>query len=50
MIDDLISDAADAGGAVLVASHELDRAQTVVQRTLEISGGMATEVVGPSAQ
>ena len=50
VIDDLISDAADAGGAVLVASHELDRAQTVVQRTLEISGGMATEVVGPSAQ
>lgn len=43
VIDDLITDAAAAGGAVLVASHELDRAETVVHRTLEISGGMATE-------
>ena len=49
VIDDLISDAAEAGGAVLVASHELDRAQTVVHRTLEISGGMASEIVNPDA-
>lgn len=44
VIDDLIRDAASAGGAVLVASHELDRAETVVHRTVEISGGMATEM------
>ncbi len=45
VIDDLIADAAEAGGAVVVASHELDRAETVVDRTVEIAGGLATEVV-----
>lgn len=50
VIDDLIVDAATAGGAVVVASHELDRAQTVVHRTLEISGGMATEMAGTDAR
>lgn len=50
VIDDLIVDAATAGGAVLVASHELDRAQTVVHRTVEISGGMATEMAGTDAR
>lgn len=44
VIDALIVDAAAAGGAVMVASHELDRAQTVVHRTLEIAGGTATEL------
>lgn len=50
VIDDLITDAANAGGAVLVASHELDRAESVVARTLEISGGTATELGGPHGE
>ena len=50
VIDDLITDASNAGGAVLVASHELDRAESVVARTLEISGGLATEVGGADAE
>lgn len=49
VIDDLIVDAAAAGGAVVVASHELDRAETVVHRTLEISGGMAMRSAGRDA-
>lgn len=49
VIDDLIVDAANAGGAVLVASHELDRAESVVDRTFEISGGMARALASRDA-
>ena len=41
IVDSLITDAAAAGGAVLVASHELDRVEPVVDRRVTISGGMA---------
>lgn len=43
VVDSLISDAAAAGGAVLVASHELDRADAVVDRSVSIVGGVAEE-------
>ena len=43
IVDALITDAAAAGGAVLVASHELDRVQPVVQRVVTITGGLAVE-------
>ena len=43
IVDALITDAAAAGGAVLVASHELDRVEPVVDRRVTIAGGTATE-------
>lgn len=43
IVDELITDAAAAGGAVMVASHELDRVQPVVQRIVTITGGLAVE-------
>ena len=43
IVDALIVDAANAGGAVLVASHELDRVEPVVDRLVTIAGGMAHE-------
>ncbi len=43
IVDALITDAAAAGGAVLVASHELDRVEPVVHRRVTIAGGTATE-------
>jgi len=42
VVDALITDAADAGGAVLVASHELDRVEPVVDRRVMIAGGLAS--------
>ncbi len=49
VVDALIADAAAAGGAVLVASHELDRVESVVDRTVVISGGMATSLPATGA-
>ena len=46
IVDALITDAANAGGAVLVASHELDRVAPVVDRFVTISGGLAIEKSG----
>lgn len=43
IVDTLITDAASAGGAVLVASHELDRVEPVVDRRVTIDAGRATE-------
>lgn len=40
LVDDLIIDAAAAGGAVLVASHELDRVEPVVHRRVTVAGGV----------
>jgi heme ABC exporter ATP-binding subunit CcmA len=40
VVDELIAGAAAAGATVLVASHELDRAEGVATRTVTIAGGM----------
>lgn len=48
IVDSLIADAAAAGGAVLVASHELDRVEPMVDRCVMIAGGTAVEIVGSS--
>jgi len=40
IVDDLIGRASDAGGTVLIASHELDRVVPVVDRTVTIAGGI----------
>lgn len=44
LVDDLITDAAAAGGAVLVASHELDRVEPVVDRRVTVAGGLVHDV------
>jgi heme ABC exporter ATP-binding subunit CcmA len=44
-IDHLIRSAAGAGATVIVASHELDRAGAIADRTVSIAGG--TVVTGP---
>jgi heme ABC exporter ATP-binding subunit CcmA len=41
VVDELIGGAAAAGATVLVASHELDRAEGVAHRTVTIAGGVA---------
>lgn len=43
IVDSLIRDAAEAGGAVLVASHELDRVEPVVDRFVTVAGGLTVE-------
>ncbi len=40
IIDGLISDAANAGATVLVASHELDRVRPLAERVVTIAGGV----------
>lgn len=42
VVDDLIHTAADSGATVVVASHELDRAERVAQRHVTIAGGVVT--------
>ncbi len=42
LVDGLIREASAAGATVVFASHELDRAEEVAQRTVAISGGVAT--------
>ena len=44
-VDRLIRSAAEAGATVVVASHELDRAGGIADRTVTIAGG--TVVGGP---
>jgi heme ABC exporter ATP-binding subunit CcmA len=39
LVDQLVRDAAAAGATVLVASHELERASRLVERTVVIAGG-----------
>jgi ABC-type multidrug transport system ATPase subunit len=39
VIDGLLRSAAAAGATVLVASHELDRAKAIADRTVTIAGG-----------
>lgn len=43
LVDELITDAAAAGGAVLVASHELERVEPVVDRRVTVAGGVVHE-------
>ena len=47
-VDSLVHDAAAAGATVLVASHELERAQALAQRTVHIAGGHVTAGPTPS--
>jgi heme ABC exporter ATP-binding subunit CcmA len=54
LIDGLIADAAAAGVTVLIASHERERAEAVVHRTVAVGGGTVrpgavTEVVAADA-
>lgn len=42
-IDELIREAARRGATVLFASHELDRAEGVADRTVTLSGGVALD-------
>lgn len=51
LVDDLVSEASAAGATVLVASHELDRAEALATRTVTIAGGVVTsdEPTAPGA-
>lgn len=44
LLDDLIRHAAGAGAAVVLASHERDRASALAQRTLTMAGGVIVPV------
>lgn len=44
LVDALITDAAAAGGAVLVASHELERVEPVVDRRVIVAGGTVRDM------
>lgn len=46
LVDQLIGDAASAGATVLFASHDLDRAAAVADRTVTIVGGAITDDSG----
>jgi heme ABC exporter ATP-binding subunit CcmA len=46
VIDQLVRDAAVAGATVLVASHELDRAEALAQRRVTIAGGVVQDDSG----
>jgi heme ABC exporter ATP-binding subunit CcmA len=48
-IDELIASAAASGATVLVASHELDRAEAVAHRSVTITGGVHVEPGEPTA-
>jgi heme ABC exporter ATP-binding subunit CcmA len=45
LVDGLIADASAAGVTVLIASHERERAEAVVHRTVEVGGGTVRPVV-----
>ena len=47
LVDRLIGDAAAAGATVLFASHDLERADAVADRTVSIVGGAVAEDTGP---
>ncbi len=48
LLDDLVRRAAAAGATVLVASHELDRAEALAQRTVRLVGGRVETAVEPA--
>jgi heme ABC exporter ATP-binding subunit CcmA len=45
-VDGIVRDAVRAGATVLVASHEIDRAEALAARTVEIAGGHVTDGKG----
>ena len=45
LLDDLVRGAAAAGATVLVASHELDRAEPLAHRSIHLAGGRVEAVV-----
>ena len=45
--DRLVRSAAVAGATVIVASHELDRAGAIADRTVTIAGGTVTPTAAP---
>jgi ABC-type multidrug transport system ATPase subunit len=47
VVDGLIGDAAAAGATVLMASHELDRAEGVATRTVTVAGGTVVATPAP---
>ena len=47
LVDRLIGDAAAAGATVLFASHDLERADAVADRTVSIVGGAVVDDTGP---
>jgi len=46
LVDDLVRDAAAAGATVLLASHELERAEPLAARIVTVNGGVTTEAAG----
>ncbi len=46
VVDGLMVDAVAAGATVLLASHELDRAEAVAHRSVHVAGGTTTAVAG----
>jgi heme ABC exporter ATP-binding subunit CcmA len=46
LVDGLIADAVAAGATVLFSSHELERAERVAHRQVEVVGGLVREVPG----
>jgi heme ABC exporter ATP-binding subunit CcmA len=47
LVDDLVRQAVAQGATVVLSSHELDRAHSLADRTVEIAGGVAVEIDGP---
>lgn len=51
VVDALVAGAAAAGATVLVASHELDRAEGIAHRTVTVAGGITTpDEIAPKAR
>jgi len=44
LVDELVLEARDAGATIVFASHELDNAERLADRTVEVSGGRVVEV------
>ncbi len=47
LIDELVHQAVGQGATAIVASHELDRVDSLATRTVHVVGGQAMEVRGP---
>jgi ABC-type multidrug transport system ATPase subunit len=45
MVDELVGQAVEAGATVLLASHDLERAEAVATRTVVVRGGLVAEQV-----
>jgi len=49
VVDQLVRDATQAGATVMVASHEIERAQAMAPRRVTIAGGIVVADTGPRA-